>query len=379
MEIIERMKVQEELAKRHSMLKAVIEGTTDAVFVKDAEGRYLIANEATAGMIGKPVAEVLGKSDIELFSADVGRQLMEIDKKIMSYGETRTVEEYTTRGRVTRFWLTTKGVYRGSRGEVAGLFGIARDITELKKSHDNMENLVNKRTEELKASNRELQIAIKEMETFSYSISHDLKAPLRAINGFSNILLEDYAGSLDAEGRRILNVIHTNVVQIRQLIDDILRLSRTGLQPLKKSEIDMKKLTEDIFAELKQECPERTINFHVNPLPSCQGDSVLITQIMRNLLSNAVKFTGQREVAEIEAGSRQSNEKTVYYVKDNGVGFDMKYAEKLFSLFQRLHSPKEFEGTGVGLAIVQRLVHRHGGRIWAEAKVNEGATFFFTF
>ncbi len=250
---------------------------------------------------------------------------------------------------------------------------------ELKKSRDNMENLINKRTEELKASNRELQIAVKEMETFSYSISHDLKAPLRAVNGFSNILLEDYAGSLDAEGLRILNVIHTNVVQIRQLIDDILRLSRMGLQPLKKSEIDMKKLAEDIFAELKQECPERTINFHVNPLPSCQGDSVLITQIMRNLLSNAIKFTGQREVAEIEAGSRLNNEKPVYYVKDNGVGFDMKYAEKLFSLFQRLHSPKDFEGTGVGLAIVQRLVHRHGGRIWAEAKVNEGATFFFTF
>ncbi len=227
------------------------------------------------------------------------------------------------------------------------------------------------RTEELAALNKEL-------EAFSYSVSHDLRSPLRAIDGFSSILLEDYSGTLDAKGKRLLNIIRTNTQKMGQLIDDLLAFARLGRQHMKLTVINMAELTKAVFDELASRSPERKLELHVKTLPPAQGDPAMIRQVFVNLLSNAIKFTRYRDPTVIEVGHRVDDRSSVYYVKDNGAGFDMQYVHKLFGVFQRLHTSEQFEGTGVGLAIVQQIIQRHGGRVWAEGKVNEGATISFT-
>jgi two-component system sensor kinase len=192
------------------------------------------------------------------------------------------------------------------------------------------------------------------------------------------MLLEDYMDKLDEEGKRLLNVILKNTKKMGELIDDLLILSRVGRKEIETIEIDMGRLAGEVFAEVKAFIPEREIQVDIKPLPPVRGDSGLIHQVFFNLISNAVKFTRPGDKAIIEVGGCEDKKENVYYVKDNGIGFDMKYADKLFGAFQRLHSEKEFEGTGIGLAIVQRVINRHGGKVWAEGKLNEGATFYFT-
>ena len=216
-----------------------------------------------------------------------------------------------------------------------------------------------------------------ELEAFSYSVSHDLRTPLLTIDGFSRMLLEDYADELDAEGQRLLKTICSNSQNMGRLIDDLLAFSRLGRQEMRPAEIEMNELTRVVWAELLATAPERKLQFHLQPLPQAYGDQAMIRQALVNLLSNAIKFTGPREVAVIEAGAEEEENHNVYFVKDNGVGFEMRYADKLFGVFERLHSDDEFAGTGVGLAFVQRIVQRHGGRVWAEGKVGQGATVYF--
>ncbi len=230
----------------------------------------------------------------------------------------------------------------------------------------------------LSRATADLQHANGEMEAFSYSVSHDLRTPLRAIEGFSRILTEEYANVLDSEGRRLLGVISQNTVTMAQLIDDLLAFSRLSRQPVARVEIDMRALAARTFAELAPAENGRDVDFVLDDLPQAQGDSAMVRQLFTNLLSNAVKFTKPREHARIVVGTTVKDGETVYFVADNGVGFDMRYADKLFGVFQRLHSSKDFTGTGVGLAIVERVVQRHGGRVWADAAPGEGATFFFT-
>jgi two-component system sensor kinase len=224
----------------------------------------------------------------------------------------------------------------------------------------------------------QLEASNKELEAFSYSVSHDLRAPLRAIDGFSRVLLEDYIDKLDDEGKRYLNIIGSNTKKMGQLIDDLLLFSRLGRQEIRRSDINMEKLVKTVFEELKLAVPERKLQFTINALIPAQGDQAMIRQVFVNLLSNAVKFTRPKETAVIEVDGRSEGDENIYAIRDNGVGFDMKYVNKLFGVFQRLHSSEEFEGTGVGLAIVQRIIHRHGGRVWGEGKVGEGATFYFS-
>jgi len=233
--------------------------------------------------------------------------------------------------------------------------------------------------EELKRHVIELEVVNKELESFSYSVSHDLRAPLRAIDGFSRMLVEDHGDNLDAEARRMVNVIASSTREMGQLIDDLLAFSRLGRAPMKTSDINMKDLVEEVFEEMGIATPERVVRFEVYAMPFAKCDRSLMRQVFVNLLSNAVKFTAPKgENAVIEVGGRIEANENVYYVRDNGTGFDMKYADKMFRVFQRLHSPEEFAGTGIGLALVQRIVCRHGGRVWAEGKKDEGATFHFT-
>ncbi len=233
------------------------------------------------------------------------------------------------------------------------------------------------RAVELKMLNEELESSYKEMESFSYSVSHDLRAPLRIIEGMSHAVLKDYEDRLDDKGKKFLESIVGNTKRMDELIMALLDLSKIGRREMSISEIDMEKAAILIADDLKAMAPERTVNVTIKNLPHAWGDITLIRQVLTNLLSNAFKFTRDRDIALIEVGGRRNDGESVFYVKDNGAGFDMAYASKLFGVFQRLHTLKEFEGTGIGLSVVERIIRRHGGRVWAEGRRNEGATFYF--
>jgi light-regulated signal transduction histidine kinase (bacteriophytochrome) len=237
--------------------------------------------------------------------------------------------------------------------------------------NEELEQRVQERTAELEAANKEL-------EAFSYSVSHDLRAPLRAIDGFTRMFQDSCGEKIPSESRPYLERVINNTKRMSRLIDDLLRFSRFSRQPLNKKSVAMGALVHEVFQELLSSETGRQIEVCVGGLPDCQADPALLKQVLFNLFSNAIKFTRQRQTAVIEVGSQEEDGECIYFVRDNGAGFDMKYADKLFGVFQRLHSWDQFEGTGIGLANVQRIVHRHGGRIWATAEVDKGATFYFT-
>lgn len=245
-------------------------------------------------------------------------------------------------------------------------------LEQIQKRDNELELRVKKRTEELEFANKELN-------AFSYSVAHDLKAPLRAINGFSQILKNSYESKLDEEGKNLLKMVIDNSTKLSKLIDDLLEFSKMQKREMVSNAIDMSKTAKDVYDELIVNEKGRTIDFKINPLPPSNGDYAMLKQVWTNLIANALKYTRKKEKAEIEIGSRTTDTEIIYFIKDNGAGFDMAYIGKLFGVFQRLHSAEEFEGNGVGLALVKRIVERHNGKVWAEGKVNEGATFYFSF
>ena len=258
-------------------------------------------------------------------------------------------------------------------GRVVRLVGTVQDITERKRADEAIQAL----NKELSSRVEEVAAVNKELEGFSYSVSHDLRAPLRAIHGYSRMLLEDYADRVDGEGKRFLEVISNNTQRMGQLIDDLLDFSRLGRKSLIMAPLDMEGLVKQICEEAKMTATDRKIEFRIAPIPPAHGDAAMFRVVFGNLVSNAVKYSKGRDPAIVEIGGWPEGKETVYFVKDNGVGFQMEYAHKLFGVFQRLHTAQEFEGTGVGLALVQRIVQRHGGRVWAEGRVGAGATISF--
>jgi PAS domain S-box-containing protein len=256
--------------------------------------------------------------------------------------------------------------------------GILRDITGRKQTEAELFRLNAELERRVAERTAQLETAVYDLENFNYSASHDLRIPLRAVEGFSKILLDDYAPLLDKEGVRLLNVVRDNTKKIAQYIDDMLAFSYTGRMQMLPAKIGMTELVREVYDELKPTVAGRQLDFVLNPLPPVVADRAMMRRVVINLLANALKFTRLKAAAKIEVGAKSGEAETEFFVRDNGAGFDMRYVHKLFGVFQRLHGVEEFEGTGIGLAIVKRIIARHGGRVWAEGNVNEGATVYFS-
>jgi PAS domain S-box-containing protein len=359
---------EEALRESQTLLRAIWDGSSDPVYVKDMQSRILVCNPALEKVVGKPAAEIIGKTDGEYYGDEAtGRELREHDLLVTKSGLAYTVEETVPTPDGPRAFLSSKAPYRNASGEIIGTIGISHDITLRKLAEEARDRYA-----------RELESANKELEAFSYSVSHDLRAPLRALDGFSEALLTDCGDSLDETGKGYLNKVRKATQTMSQLIDDMLKLSRVARAQMNEEQVNLSDMAQSIVEELKTNQPERRAEIVIAPDITVNGDRQLLRIFLNNLLENAWKFTAKRPETKIELGINEKNGEKVYFIKDNGVGFDMKYAGKLFQPFQRLHSNREYEGTGIGLATAQRVIRRHGGRIWAESEVGKGATFHFT-
>jgi PAS domain S-box-containing protein len=379
----ERLRAEEMLRESERRLRTVLETVSLIGLMMDRQGNITLCNAYLLALTGWKREEVMGRNCFEVFLSletrvEISR---EVSAESLRAGEcpVHYQNEIVTRAGERRLVEWNNTMIRDLDGRVVGMACIGADITERKRAerenrqlNEELEQRVRERTSQLEAANREL-------EAFSYSVSHDLRAPLRAINGYSRILKEDYEPVLDAEGRRVCSVISESARDMGRLIDDLLAFSRVGRAEMRLSPVDMATLASSVFFELTAPQDRQRIEFHVAPLPRAVGDPVLLRQVWANLLSNAVKFSSKKERAAIQVGFERREGEVVYSVRDNGAGFDPRYIAKLFGVFQRLHSTTEFEGTGVGLAIVQRIVTRHGGRVWAEGEPGKGASFYFAF
>lgn len=348
-----------ETKKASRYARSLIEASLDPLVTISPEGKVTDTNEATINVTGVSREKLIGSDFFNYFTepskAREGYKQVFKDGFVTDYPLTFRSQN----GKLTDV-LYNASVYKDEKNNVLGVFAAARDYTRVKQD-----------TEDVESANKEL-------EAFSYSVSHDLRAPLRAIDGFARVLSEEYGEKLDDEGRRIVGIIQDNALQMGKLIDDLLSFSHLGRQEIKKEYVGMEALADGVFKELTQAMPPERIAYTIQALPDSRADAAMIRLVWQNLLSNAIKFTRKKEHPVIEVGSTIDGNVITYYVKDNGAGFDMKYIDKLFNVFQRLHVAADFEGTGVGLANVKRIVERHGGRVWAESKVDEGATFYFS-
>jgi PAS domain S-box-containing protein len=368
-------------ARRESEERArlILDSALDAVITIDREGRITGWNPQAARLFGWPREEAVGRllADTIIPSAHRDAHWRGL-ARYLATGETRVLGrriEVDALARDGREFAVELAITPVVSGGAVGFSAFLRDISERKAAEDEIRALNTDLTRRVEERTADLTAANRELEAFSYSVSHDLRAPLRAIDGFSRIVLDEYGTGLPDDARGLLHRVIEGAHRMDALINDLLAFSRLVHQPLVRTEIALEPLIKDVLVELGA---SGHADVMVGDVALCVGDPRLLRQVYLNLLSNALKFTRRRAAAAIEIGSRSADGDTVYFVRDNGVGFDMKNAQKLFGVFQRLHRAEEYEGTGVGLAIVQRIVHRHGGRIWAEAMVDRGATFYFT-
>jgi len=350
------------LAKEKQALfyaRSLIESSLDPLITISPSGKVTDLNEAAVRVTGISREKLIGSDFVNYFTnpdeARDGYERVFRQGSVNDYPLTIRSQE----GRLTDVLLNAS-IYKNEEGVVLGVFAAMRDYTRIKQA-----------TEAVELMNRE-------MEAFSSSVSHDLRAPLRVIDGYAQMLSEDYNTKLDDNGKRLIANIRTSSEQMRVLIEDLLTFSRLGSQAIKKEQVSMSTMAKDVFMELKKVAPTRDIECNIADLPDAKADKDTMRLVWVNLISNAIKYTRPKAKAVIEIGSKVEGDVITYYVKDNGVGFDMKYVIKLFLVFERLHSSEEFEGTGIGLANVKRIIERHGGKVWAEGQVGVGSTFYFT-
>ena len=375
--ISERKKLQDLLLEHEEQLELFIEHSPVSLAMFDKNMRYIAASRRWVTDFNLDTQQLTGLSHYDIFP-EIPEHWKDIHQRCLQGAIEKNDEELFRREDGSENWIRWEvRPWHKASGEVGGIIIFSEDVSDRKKVQEKIKNLnleleekVAMRTEQLKKSNEE-------MEAFSYSVSHDLRAPLRGIIGFTNILEEDYGSKLDDEARRITSIIKKNTSRMGQLVDDLLTFSRMGRQELIKTNINSDKLVAEIIEEVRSHTNESII-WQVHPLSAMTADLNTIRQVWVNLISNAVKYSGKKENPVIEIGSVDNGASLTFFVRDNGVGFDEKYKAKLFKVFQRLHGTEEFEGTGIGLAIVDKIIAKHGGKVWAEASKGHGAVFYFS-
>jgi PAS domain S-box-containing protein len=363
-----------------NQLQKLIDNTCAVIYMKRIDnGQYLLVNREWERLFGVTRDRVVNLTDRDVFPPSVAEQLRANDLGVALAGRTVQYEESAESDDELRTYVSVKFPVLDSGANPYAVCGISTDITDRKRAEEEVRRLNADLETRVWERTAELEASTKELDAFAYSVSHDLRAPLRSLHGFSDALLDDYSDVLDEEGLDYLRRIQRNVERMDQMIDDLLNLSRATRVELMREVVDLSGIARDIMAELVAASPERVVRTLIHNGLRAYGDPQLIRLALHNLLANAWKFTGKHADAVIEVGRTVRDGEEVFFVRDNGAGFDMQYKEKLFSAFQRLHPVAEFEGTGIGLATVARVVRRHGGRIFANAEVGIGATFYFSF
>lgn len=363
-----------ELNRNQEQLRAVLDNANAIICMKDPSGRYLLVNERFCRMVGKPSADCVGKSAEELLSPDEARAAETGFREALDTGRPAERVDVVEGIKGTHSYLSANIPLLDAEGNVYAVCGIYTDVTELRNQKEEIRRL----NESLLKETRRQASANDELEAFSYSVSHDLRAPLRHITGFAQLLFQRNRDSLDTKSRHYLEVIQTSVDRMGTLIDDLLAFSRANKVDLARRRVRTEELVREVREELLAHHGGTGAEWSIGSLPDMYGDPALLRLVWTNLLSNALKYSGKHPAPRVEVGYGAAGKETAaFWVRDNGAGFDMRYADKLFGVFQRLHSSKDYEGTGIGLALVRRILERHGGRIWAEAFPGQGACFYF--
>ncbi|MCG6970314.1 MAG: PAS domain S-box protein [Gammaproteobacteria bacterium] len=377
-DISDRIRSEQRLKESEENLRSLANNAIDGILV-NKKGKHVFTNQRMADMLNTTVEDILGTDqDFVLHPDEKNNVTQRFQRRLKGQNEPIQYETlFIDRKSGEPVPVELTAFICQWDGEPSGVVFV-RDITdrkkteaELKRYREQLEQMVSERTSELES-------AIRELESFSYSVSHDLRSPLRSIDGFSQLIMDDYRDRLDEQGIEYLTRVRKSAQRMAQLIDDILLLSRVSRHKLALTTVDLSKIATESVATLKELQNDRIVHVTIEPNMSARGDHRLLSIVMNNLLDNAWKYTGLIEQATIECGCKRENGKAIYFVADNGSGFDMQYAEKLFGPFQRLHGTDEFPGTGIGLATVKRIIDRHGGKVWAESQPGKGATFFFT-
>lgn len=374
-EIEERRKAEQAKRETEEITRSITEHSPDYIMMLDLDGRILYLNRTVSDLT---LDQVMGKMVYEFVPDSVREDLVDCLKRVR---ETGRPDKYQTfyehgSGAVLTFEAVVGPIME--HGRVAAYTVISRDVTERDRMRQKIEDLNTRLEERVEERTRELEGANRDLEAFVYSVSHDLRAPLRSVTGFSQALLEDYEGHLDETGQDLVKRVHEGATRMKKMIEALLNFARVSRRDLHIEPLNISRLARDIVADISQRDPERDVEFIITPRLRVYGDPQLIRIVLENLLDNAWKFTRRTPKARIEFGSLKSIGYPVYFVRDNGVGFDQKYKERLFKPFQRLHNRQDFEGDGIGLATAARIIHRHSGRVWVESDgENEGATFYF--
>jgi PAS domain S-box-containing protein len=363
-----------EVSRVRNYLATVVKQSNEAIYIQDENGSIISWNEGAEKIYGYTEEEVIGMKIWNITPEYLVTETLERLKTIIEGGKAISIETK----RITKYGKVIDVVYSASvlsdpDSQMKSVAITERDITQQKKADEQIHKL----NAELQKSVEQLQSSNKELESFSYSISHDLRAPLRVINGYAQVLKEDFGEKLKAEGNRQLDVIRSNAENMGCLIDDLLSLSRLGRKAVEVSLVEMNAMVKNVLEDFNATAPHQA-SVHIEKLPAAYADPSLLRQVWVNLISNAIKYSSKKKKPEIHIYSAATSKEITYMVRDNGAGFDSKFTDKLFNVFQRLHSTEQFEGTGIGLAIVQKIVSKHRGKVWAEGAVDQGATFYFT-